>query len=433
MVLGALAAWKHPRPAQPPALRQMRAFFLASIAALLLTPGALPMRAADADRDARLAFLEKRTSEDPDDFIAWAQLSDRCLQRHRESGDDDWLKKARKAAEASLKAIPANSNTAGLAASARVALAEHRFNDVRAKAEQLVKLDPDKVGPLVLLSDALIECGKIEDAAKAIARLEEIHAPSLVTRARRARLSRLCGELDAARAHYEAARTAARDTREDFWVCWAEVQLGELAFARGDWDEAEAHYTTAVAMQPKWWATQEHLAELRAAQGRDEEALKIYHELIARLPRPELLQAVGDLHLFRGRTTEAKAWHDRSLSTYQRMTADGSVAMFHHLAGFYCDSQRNPAEAVKWARKDLELRDTAAARDALAWALYLSGDIAGAQAEIAKALGTNPRNPHVLQHAGMIRMSAGEIESGQAALREVLRLNPRFQSFHVHR
>jgi tetratricopeptide (TPR) repeat protein len=314
-----------------------------------------------------------------------------------------------------------------------VALAEHRFADARTQAEQLVQLEPGKAGPLILLADALLESGKLAEAEKTIAQLEEIHGATLLTQARRARLCRLCGNLDAAREHYEAVRTAAQEIRDAFWVSWADVQLGEMAFARGAWEEAETHYSAALARQPEWWTAQEHLAELRAAQGRDEEALKIYEALIARIPRPELLQAVGDLHAFRGRTSEAKPWHDRALAAYERSVAEGSVAMFHHLAGFYCDSQRNPAEAVKWARKDQELRDTAASRDALGWALYLSGDIPGAQAEIEKALGTNPRNPHVLQHAAMIRMSAGDIAAGQEALREVARINPRFQSFHVHR
>jgi tetratricopeptide (TPR) repeat protein len=389
--------------------------------------------AEEAQPNVRVAFLEKRTAEDPDDFMAWAQLAESCLQQMRETGDDRWLKKARRAANASLKAIPAKSNPSGLGTSARVALAEHRFADAKSMAEQFAKLAPGKPAPFIILADALLESGDLRGAEKTVAQLEEMNAPALVTQARRARICRLCGKLDEAIEHYEEARAAALEARQNYWVSWADVQLGEVEFSRGDWDKAEVHYRAALAKQPRWWVALEHLAELRGAQERDEEALEIYQALNKDSPRPELLQAVGDLHLARLRPTIAKPWHDRALAAYKRAAADGSLAMHHHLAGFYCDSQPNAAEAVKWARKDLELRDTAAARDALGWALYLSGDIAGAQSEIEKALGANPGNPHVLQHAGMIRISAGNIALGQEALREALRLNPRFQSFHVHR
>ncbi len=399
----------------------------------LLASGGVPFIVLGAEPDARTAFLEKRTSSDPDDFIAWAQLAESCLQRLRETGDDQWLKKARKAANASLKAAPAKSNPGGLGASARVALAEHRFAEARSMAEQFAKLAPGKTPPLMILADALLELGDSSGAEKIIAQLEELNAPALLTQARRARICRLAGKLDDAVDHYEEARSAAIEARVDYWVAWADVQLGEVEFARGDWDKAEVHYRAALAKQPRWWVAREHLAELRAAQERDDEALEIYQELVTSEPRPELLQAVGDLHLFRLRPKEAKLWHDRALAGYKKSVADGSVAMFHHLAGFYSDSQRNAAEAVKWARKDLALRDTGATRDALAWALYRAGDFTAAQAEIGKALASSPNNPHVLQHAGLIRISAGELVSGQEALREALRLNPKFETFHVHR
>ena len=400
--------------------------------AWLMTGGA-PFVSVGAEPDVRTAFLEKRTAGDPDDFIAWAQLAESCLQRLRETGDDQWLKKARKAANASLKAAPAKSNPGGLGASARVALAEHRFAEARSMAEQFAQLAPGKVAPLIILADALLELGDFSGAEKAIAQMEEQNAPALLTEARRARLCRLAGKTDEAIEHYEEARSAALESRQDYWVSWANVQLGEVEFARGDWDKAEVHYRAALAKQPTWWVAQEHLAELRAAQERDDEALEIYEQLVRIVPRPELLQAVGDLHLFRLRPTVAKPWHDRALAAYKKTTTDGSVAMYHHLAGFYCDSQPNAAEAVKWARKDLALRDTAATRDALAWALYRAKDFPGAQAEIEKALAASSGNPHVLQHAGLIRISAGDLDAGQEALRQVLRINPKFESFHVHR
>jgi tetratricopeptide (TPR) repeat protein len=400
---------------------------------LFLLIAALTAHSAEDSRDSGIRFLEARAKGDPADFITWNQLGDRYLQRHRETGDDAWLGKARAAAASSLEAIPAASNTGGLAVSARVALAEHRFADARKHAEQLVQHDPGKPASLAILADALLESGDLAGAEKTITKLEEAHAAELIVATRRARLARLRGNFEVARQQYEAARAAADHGSAAFWSAWAEVQLGELAFGRGDWDGASQHYAAALANQPGWWSAQEHLAEVRAAQERDDEALKLFHEVVERLPKPELLQAIGDLHLFRGRKEEAKTWHDRALAAYERANAKGSIAYFHHLAGFYCDSQRNPAEAIKWARRDLELRDSAASRDALAWALYHDGQMAAARTEIEKALASNPADPHILHHAAMIKISSGDVSGGQAALRAAAAINPRYQNFHLHR
>ncbi|MEI6233532.1 MAG: hypothetical protein WCT04_10795 [Planctomycetota bacterium] len=44
----------------------------------------------------------------------------------------------------------------------------------------------------------------------------------------------------------------------------------------------------------------------------------------------------------------------KTLESYTQPAASGYAHYFHHLAGFYCDIQPDPAEAFKWAKKDLE-------------------------------------------------------------------------------
>lgn len=380
-------------------------------------------------------FFEERVKSDPQDFLAHNQLGERCLALARETGHAAWLARAARAAADSLRAVPERRNPGGLALQARVDLAEHRFAAAREAAERLRMRTAGRALPLQILADAQLELGALEAVPPLLLEMEglEDHPANLAPR--QARLALAQGRLDLARERFRAARDAAQElaTPSPLTVAWCELQLGELAFRTGDWTEAEARYQAALAALPKWYAATEHLAELRGAQGRDTEALALYEEAIARAPRPELLQAVGDLHLFHGRKDEAKAWHDRALAAYRRATEQGSVAYFHHLAGFHCDSQPDPAEAVKWARRDLEIRQTAAARDALAWALYKSGDLAGAAEQSALALATGARDAHLLHHAGLIRLSAGDVAGGQAALREAAAINPSFQAFHAHR
>ena len=137
---------------------------------------------------------------------------------------------------------------------------------------------------------------------------------------------------------------------------------------------SEKSYQAALAERPDDAAAQEHLGELRAAQRRYEEAISLYEQAIARTLRPEFRQALGDVYAAMGQPANAGTWHALARGVYLKDIAEGNVHFFHHLAGFFSDTEENPAEAVKWARRDLEFRHTAAAEDALAWALYRGGE-----------------------------------------------------------
>lgn len=405
-----------------------------SIVVVLWLGWAACLVAADAaPGDAGVAFLEKRTQDDPADFIAWAQLAERYLQQYRERGAPVWLERARRAADESLRDVAPASNPAGVGIAAQVALAEHRFADAAKLARQWQKSSPGKAAPMALLVDALLESGQLAEAESWLGKLEDRVGSPLLAEPRRARWLRLRGELDAAMEHYEAARIAAKEQSQHYWIAWAEVQMGEVEFSRGNWDEAEGHYRAALQAQPGWWSAEEHLAELSAARGEDEAAVRAYEAVIAKTPRAELFQALGDYHQFKGRKEAAISWHDRALAAYRGPKGDTPTTSYHHLAGFFTDSVRNGAEAVRWARKDLELRDTAAARDALAWALYHAGELKEARAEIEKAVAQRPRDPHILEHAATIRMASGDLPGGEAALRAAAAANPKYTSFHVHR
>ena len=58
----------------------------------------------------------------------------------------------------------------------------------------------------------------------------------------------------------------------------------------------------------------------------------------------------------------------------------------HHLADYYSDVVEDGAEAVKWAHKDLRLRENFATQAALAWALYRDGQFGDAVYWIDRAL-----------------------------------------------
>src|SRR4029077_7277825 len=108
-------------------------------------------------------------------------------------------------------------------------------------------------------------------------------------------------------------------------------------------------------------------------EGRFKEAEARYRKLVAHSPRPEFCQALGDLYLFTGDAEAARVWHEKALAGYPESVNHGDVHYFHHLSSFYADVRQEGAEAVRWARKDCELRDNFLTQDSLGWALYRDG------------------------------------------------------------
>ena len=398
---------------------------------LLLLALALPVLADDIG----LRFLEDRVKKDPDDFTAQNMLAARYLDLMRSTGQDEWLMKARRAAETSVKAVPAEINTAGLAALARAQLAGHEFAAARDGGQRLIKMAPHRAAGFAVLGDALLELGDYDEAADAYKNLARLDEGGIDSESRLARLALVRGELDAARDHFQSALTQSRalTSPAPSLVAWCCVQLGQLYFSRGDPENAEKQYQAALAALPDYYAAVDHMAELRANQEKYPEAIRLYQGLIARLPRPELSQALGDVYTFAGKPDEARPWHERARAAYLKSTEQSDARYFHHLAGFYSDSETNPGEALKWARRDLEVRHSVFAHDALAWALYKNGQIDAAAAEMEKALSEGTKDAHLYFHASMIFSVKGDLARGKDFLRRAAEINPRYNAFHVHR
>ena len=425
-------AWRaerrHP-PLQPPSRRVLLLAYLSATLLLALTA------AGRADDGAKLRDLEAVVKKDPADFAAWNTIADAELSLLGETADLAHLTRAAAAVEQSLKSASPESNRGGLAMRARVALASHHFADAKRDAEQLRALMPDSGYPLQLLGDALFNLGAYDDAARVWAQMLARDGSTPATEPRLAQLDLIHGRTERAKERLTAALKLARQLAPPApgTVAWCQVQLGELAFRSGDWETAETQYAAALFTQPDDSAAQEHLAELRGAQGRFDEAIALYTREIARTPRPELMQALGDLCISAQRTADAKIWRDRALAAYLASTERGEILYRHHLSSFYADSLNDPAHALDCAQREFNDNPSLHATDALAWALRKAGKTDEAAALAARALATGTRDAHILYHAGMIRMGAGDITGGGTLLQQALAANPRYNSFHVHR
>jgi tetratricopeptide (TPR) repeat protein len=390
----------------------------------------------DADKGTVIAFLEARIRSDPEDITALNRLAALYLGQLREKGDFSHLEQAAKVARQSLASVPGQVNAGGLAAQARVDFESHRFADARDGAKHLTETAPGKAEGFMILGDALLELGEVDAALVAWQEMARRGDDGLDLQMRLARVHWLRGELDSAREGFSKAIELAKNPLmpQPHAALWCRIQRGQLAFSLGDWQRAEEDYNAAREITPEHYTVMDHLAELRAAQGKFDEAIRLYQQVIERTGRAEFMQSLGDVYAAAGQAAKAKSWHERALAAYLKSVEAGNAHYFHHLAGLYSDTLPDPAEAVKWARRDLTMRQSVFAYDALAWALYQNGEWKAAAEAADKALALHTPDAHLIYHAGMIFSRAGDLTRGGALLRRVAEVNPRyFNSFHVHR
>jgi tetratricopeptide (TPR) repeat protein len=304
--------------------------------------------------------------------------------------------------------------------------ARHRFQDAIDLGQQVLAAHPGDVDATAVVGDADLGLGRLAEAEAAYKQVAS-RAPGFVTDTRMANLLHARGKPREAVALLTRALqdAIARDLSVESRA-WCEVIIGATLFEIGDWDAAEPHYQAALKLTPASYVAIEHLAELRSYQRRDREALALYDRAIALAPHPDFFEAVARTHEWAGREQEAKPWHARARAGYLAAIEAGDPGYYRNLAMFFADVEPRPDEAVKWARRDLELRQDHAAWSTLAWALLKQGDIAGAREANAKALAPGAADAGMWFRAGMIEKAAGNAALAREYLQRALAINPRF-------
>jgi pentatricopeptide repeat protein len=396
----------------------------------ITVPAARPVPADAAGGDGSeqaIRFLEDRVKRDPDDFIALNKLTGYYMLRLRETGSATWLDLAARAAQNSLKAIPAEQNLVGLSLLAQVEFSSHDFASARDHAQQLVKLDPRKGYPYLMLGDALVELGDYEAAKEAFRQMERRGSADVAARTRLARMAALTGDnARAERLYVEAlgmAVEAVPPSRET--IAWLRWQLGETAFGAGDYEKAESHYRDSLVTFPDYYRALAGLGRALAAKGDLNGAIEHYERAVRILPDPAFVAALGDLYQIAGRTKEAEAQYALCEQS-ARISAAGGQLYNRQLALFYADHDLKTGEAYQLAKREYEKRRDIYGADALAWTALKAGKIDEARQAVKESLRMGAQDAKLFYHAGMIARAAGDRATAQEYLQRALKINPRF-------
>lgn len=363
---------------------------------------------------------ERRLAASPDDPQLMATLALAYLQRLRESADRADHERAVVQTERAL-ALQPDQLDARLAAGL-LALERHDFQAALEHGLRSVALAPARAAGHGVLTDALVELGRYDEAIVAAQRMVDLR-PDLPSYTRVAYLRELHGDLPGAITAMRAAVAAGNSASEA--TAWTEVQLGHLLFMTGDLAGAETAYRGSRERIRDYVHGDAGMARIRAARGDLRGAAQLYEGAVARLPLPELAAALGDVYLKLGDRAKAEQQYAVVAATSKLLAAAG-VRTDIDQALFDADRGRNLPAALAAARAEYELRTSIHVADALAWAEYRAGDIASAVRHSAVALRTGTQDPLLLYRAGVIAEAAGDVERARALLARSSELNPRY-------
>lgn len=376
-------------------------------------PLALRAPAGTGPTDRRIGELQDHLRRAPRALEVWIALGEAWVRKAREASDPGLYHGAEDSAAAALSLSPGAPRA--LALRGVVLLENHRFEEARALGAELTARHPGYAPGHGVLSDALLELGRFEEAAAAAQHMMDLK-PDLPSYVRAAHLLWLQGDVPGA---LEAWRLAVDAGGTSESRAWARTQAALVRWHRGEHARADAELEVALADFPDHPAALAARGRVALSRGDPDAARRWLERADARAPLAETAWLLADA---------AEAAGDRAAArrAYAEAERRGRAADRRTLALLLATRGERPGEAVRLAEEERKVRDDLYTADVHAWALYRAGrlDEAAAAAERATRLGTP--DARLLFHAGAIQLARGNRRAGAASLRRALELNPGF-------
>ncbi|MFI6442081.1 tetratricopeptide repeat protein [Streptomyces sp. NPDC050759] len=383
-------------------------------------PAALP------DLAALIGARESHLRRHPEDAESWAVLGTAYVEQARRTADPAFYAKADDTLRTSLQV---RRNAAALDGLAALANARRDFRTALTWGEAARNLEPKRWTTYPALIDAYTGLGDYKAAHGALERLMELRSGPAV-RARAAAVYRDRGWREDAAAQLADAAAEARAPAER-----AEYleRAGQLAWERGDREDALRHFQETVRLDPDQRAAQAGQGRALAALGRTTEALNAYRMALANQPLPQYALELGELYESLGLAQAARVQYDLLLARVR--SAEASGADEELVLGQFEADHGDPASAVRRLRAEWRRQPGIAVADALGWALHRAGQdreaLGYARIATDRAHGGGVRSALYAYHLGMIERELEQPASARRHLQEALRINPYFSPSRV--
>jgi tetratricopeptide (TPR) repeat protein len=396
------AAVPEPDPGPPGA--EARALCLAE------PDGATPVDAALRELQAGARQLGRRSD-------GWVLVGREWVRKARIATDPGFYLNVGACAAVALELEPAFVPAQEL--QGLVLMNDHAFAQARELASAILARDPENLVALGLLSDALLELGRYDEAARAAQRQMSAR-PGMAAHARGSYLRWLRGDTRGAKLFIKDALMG-RDARDPEPAAWTFVEAAAIYWHQADYDGADAIYAEALRWLPDYPAALVGRARVALAKRQP-------HAAIPLLERAERVRPLAETAWLLGDARELAGDADGARQAYERAVVQGRRGDRLLLALFFATKNRDIDEALRLIEAERAGRGGIYVDDTYAWVLYRAARHAEARRASERALRLGTRDARLLYHAGAIRLASGETASGRALVREALSLNPGFDA-----
>ena len=382
-----------------------------------------------------IAFHQRIIQQQPTAGLARAALAQNYLKMARATGDSSWYLLAQQTAEQSLVHLPFE-NYGAILVLAKVAVSKHEFTQALALLKQL----PPQAESLPLLTTTHLALGNVTTAQKT-ADTSVRQLPTLGNLALRALVGVARGDDTAAMRDFQAA-IAAEEPEEAGSSAWVRTLLGRLYYKRGQLQQAEELYQSALEILPKYPPALLNMAELSVRRWQADptqtqhqrHAVELYdrflltnqqsptvydHAALRGLARVQRLQ--GDI------TTADRTWEQAASKLRSDLTGFGhrrELAQLLMERGQGADK----SAALTLMQAEIKIRQDPETWDTLAAAHLQMGQLEQAQAAIETALKSGIRDPGLFDRAAVIAQARGQSAQAQMYRERVKSIDPRFDA-----
>jgi tetratricopeptide (TPR) repeat protein len=382
-----------------------------------------------------IAFYKQRIQQQPTAGLERASLAQAYLKMARATGESSWYLLAQQTAQESLAQLPFNNYGATIVL-AKIATAKHDFPQSLALLKQL----PPQAEALALSTTNYLAIGDVRTARK--------HADTLVQRMptlNNFTLSALVavaeGRDTAAVKDFRSAITA-EEPDEAGSSAWVRTLLGRLYYKRGQLQQAEELYESALEILPKYPPALLNMAELSVRRWQAnpkqtyyrQQAIESYDRFfLTNRQTPTVydhiaLRGLARVQRLQGDTDKANAtWEQAVARLRSDLTGFGHRRELAQLLLERGQSQ-DRTEALILMQAEIKLRQDPETWDTLAAAYLQLGQLDKAQEAIAAALKSGIRDPGIFDRAAVIAQARGQSAQAKQYRELVKSIDPIFEA-----
>jgi tetratricopeptide (TPR) repeat protein len=272
------------------------------------------------------------------------------------------------------------------------------------QAERLINNAPADGGAFVTRARARGRFHRFTDALADLDKAQQLGADPAVVDAERASVFQAIGRYELALAIYNAAASR----RTDFGCLGAlallHAERGEIATAERLFDESlnlyrgvspfplallafqrglmwltesnllKAHtwFEAAIRLLPAYAPAQGHMAEIEAALGEPGAAIARLLPLTTSSDDSDYAASLARIFRDAARVEEAGEWRNKAAARYDDLMTRHPEAFADHAAEFWLEAGDDPHQALRFAKMNLEVRQTPRARELFARATLAS-------------------------------------------------------------